>query len=112
LVPAWRRRWLTSLWPWCGALLALVLFSPVLIWNVANDWASFRFQFIRAATDHDVSLRTLGDFIGIQLVMVGPVLLPVLLSGVAMTAWRGYRCRDATALLLSASVLVPLGYFI
>jgi 4-amino-4-deoxy-L-arabinose transferase-like glycosyltransferase len=112
LVPAWRRRWLASPWPWLGLGAALVLFSPVLIWNAANDWASFRFQFVRAGADHGLSLRTFGDFLGVQMVMVGPVLLPVLLSAVAMTAWRGFRRREAAAILLSTAVLVPLGYFV
>jgi hypothetical protein len=35
----------------------------------------------------------------------------VVLSGVALTAWRGYRRGDAVAILLSTSVIVPFGYF-
>ena len=45
LVPDWRRRWLLSPYPWLAALIAVVLFLPVLIWNAEHDWASFRFQF-------------------------------------------------------------------
>src|SRR5206468_6243415 len=52
LVPDWRRRWLLSPYPWCAALIALLLFLPVLIWNVQHDWASFRFQFVRATATH------------------------------------------------------------
>jgi 4-amino-4-deoxy-L-arabinose transferase-like glycosyltransferase len=111
LVPAWRRRWLRSPWPWLAALIAVVVFLPVLIWNGEHDWASFRFQFVRAAATHDFSLRTVGDFIGIQFGLVGFVLLPVVLSGVALTAWRGYRRRDAVPILLSTCVIVPFGYF-
>src|SRR3954465_2774767 len=33
LVPAWRKRWLFSPYPWAAALIALAVFSPVLIWN-------------------------------------------------------------------------------
>ncbi len=112
LVPAWRRRWLFSPWLWGGVVLALVLFSPVLVWNAQNDWVSFRFQFVRAAADHAMTLRTLGDFLGVQLVMVGPVLLPVLIGGVVLTAWRGCRRRDPLALLLAGGVLVPFAYFL
>jgi 4-amino-4-deoxy-L-arabinose transferase-like glycosyltransferase len=111
LVPAWRWRWLRSPWPWLAALIAVVVFLPVLIWNGEHDWASFRFQFVRAAATHDFSLRTVGDFIGIQFGLVGFVLLPVVLSGVALTAWRGYRRRDAVPILLSTCVIVPFGYF-
>ncbi len=69
LVPDWRRRWLLSPYPWLAALIALVLFLPVLIWNAQHDWASFRFQLVRATATHELSLRTVGDFIGLQLVL-------------------------------------------
>jgi hypothetical protein len=58
-----------------------------------------------------VSLRTVGDFIGLQFGLVGFVLLPVVLSALALTAWRGYRRGDAVAILLSTAVIVPFGYF-
>ncbi len=32
--------------------IALVLFSPVLIWNATNDWASFGFQFTRRLAEN------------------------------------------------------------
>ena len=111
LVPDWRRRWLLSPYPWAAALIAVALFLPVLIWNAGHDWASFRFQWVRAAAAHELSLRTLGDFIGLQFGLVGFVLLPVVLSGVTLTAWRGYRRGDAVAVLLSTAVIVPFGYF-
>lgn len=111
LVPAWRRRWLFSPYPWAAALIALVVFLPVLIWNYQHDWASFKFQLVRATATHEWSFRTVGDYIGLQFGLVGFILLPVVLSGVAMTAWRGYRRGDAVAILLSTAVLVPFFYF-
>jgi len=111
LVPDWRGRWLLSPYPWLAALIALVLFLPVLIWNAQHDWASFRFQMVRATATHELSLRTVADFIGLQLGLVGFILLPVVLSGVALTAWRGYLRGDAVAILLSTAVIVPFGYF-
>lgn len=112
LVPDWRVRWLRSPYPWLAALIAVVLFLPVLIWNAGHDWASFRFQFVRAAAIHEMSLRTLGEFISLQFGLVGFILLPVALTGVALTAWRGYREREPVAILLSTSVLVPFLYFL
>jgi 4-amino-4-deoxy-L-arabinose transferase-like glycosyltransferase len=111
LVPQWRRRWLASPYPWAAALIAVAVFSPVLIWNAQNDWASFKFQFVRATATHDLSLRTVGDYIGLQFGLVGFILLPVVLSGLAFTAWRGYRRSNAVAILLSTCVIVPFGYF-
>jgi 4-amino-4-deoxy-L-arabinose transferase-like glycosyltransferase len=112
LVPRWRARWLHSLYPWAAALIAFALFLPVVIWNLQHDWASFRFQFVRAAATHEWSLRTLGEFIGLQFGLVGFILLPVVLTGVALTAWRGYRRLDAVAILLSTAVIVPFFYFL
>src|SRR6267378_1616042 len=112
LVPDWRRRWLLSPWPFLAALMAVIVFLPVLIWNAEHDWASFRFQFVRATETHELSLRTVGDFVGLQFGLVGFVLLPVVLSGVTLTAWRGYRSREPVAILLSTAVLVPFLYFL
>jgi 4-amino-4-deoxy-L-arabinose transferase-like glycosyltransferase len=111
LVPDWRLRQLRSLYPWLAGLIAIALFSPVLIWNYQHDWASFRFQAVRATAVHEFSLRTVGDYIGLQWGLVGFVLLPVVLSGLALTAWRGYRNREPIAILLSTAVIVPFLYF-
>jgi dolichol-phosphate mannosyltransferase len=44
LVDSRSRRSLATPAPWTGALIALALFSPVIAWNLQNDWASFTFQ--------------------------------------------------------------------
>jgi 4-amino-4-deoxy-L-arabinose transferase-like glycosyltransferase len=111
LVPDWRGRWLRSPYPWLAALIAIALFLPVLIWNAGHDWASFRFQFVRATATHGWSLLTVGDFIGLQFGLVGFISLPLVLSALVITAWRGYRRRDAVAILLSTCVIVPFSYF-
>jgi 4-amino-4-deoxy-L-arabinose transferase-like glycosyltransferase len=112
LVPDWRWRWLRSPYPYLAAVIATVLFLPVLIWNGEHDWASFRFQLVRATSVHEISLRTVGDYIGLQFGLVGFVLLPVVLSALVLTAWRGYRAREPVAILLSTAVLVPFLYFL
>jgi hypothetical protein len=93
-------------------LIAVAVFSPVLIWNAQHDWASFRFQGVRATADYDFSWRTVGDYVGLQFGLVGFVMLPVVLSGLTLTAWRGYRKREPVAILLSTAVLVPFLYFL
>jgi dolichol-phosphate mannosyltransferase len=41
------RRWLRRFEPYAAALLALAIFSPVIIWNAHHEWASFVFQTSR-----------------------------------------------------------------
>lgn len=112
LVPRWRTRWLLSPYPWAAMLIALAIFSPVLIWNASHDWASFKFQFVRATVAPAFSWARIGEFLGLQFSLVGPVLFPVTLSGVFMLAWRGYRRADPVAILLSTCVAVPFLYFL
>lgn len=112
LVPPWRMRWLRSPYPWAAIVIALLVFSPVLIWNWQHDWASFKFQFIRAGADHGISVRTVADFLGLQFALVGPILFPVALAGAVMLAWRGYRQLNPAFILISTCALVPFGYFL
>ncbi len=42
------RHWLSKPGPYLAVGLGLVVFSPVLVWNVSNGWASFLFQGGRA----------------------------------------------------------------
>jgi hypothetical protein len=67
---------------------------------------------VRATSVHEISLRTVGDYIGLQFGLVGFVLLPVVLSALVLTAWRGFRTREPVAVLLSTAVLVPFLYFL
>jgi 4-amino-4-deoxy-L-arabinose transferase-like glycosyltransferase len=112
LVPDWRTRWLRSPYPYAAALIACTVFLPVVIWNVKYDWASFRFQGVRAVGGDSLSLRTFGEFIGLQFCLVGFVMLPVVLTGAALTAWRAVRRRDPVAILLSTAVIFPFGYLL
>lgn len=112
LVPPWRVRWLRSPYPWIAVGIALLVFSPVLVWNGLHDWASFKFQFIRAGADHGISARTVGDFLGLQLALVGPILFPVVLAGTTMLAWRGYRRQNPAFILISTCALAPFAYFL
>ncbi len=43
------RPWLCRPEPYLAAVVALAVFSPVLIWNMTHGWASFAFQGDRAA---------------------------------------------------------------
>lgn len=107
-VPRWRARQLASPYPWLAALIAIAIFSPVLYWNAAHDWASFRFQLGRPAQVEQWSARFLVDFVGQQFVLVGPLLLPVTLAGTGMLARRGLRTGEPIAVLLSGCAIFPL----
>src|SRR5262245_774417 len=42
------RGWLLTPWPYAAAVVAAVVFSPVIVWNEQHGWVSFAFQASRA----------------------------------------------------------------
>src|SRR3954471_10294227 len=42
------RHWLWSPWLWLGGVVALAMFSPVILWNADHGWVSFIKQIGRA----------------------------------------------------------------
>lgn len=65
------RHWFYSPKPYIAAIIALLLFSPVIFWNYSHDWASFAFQGARRAQG---SFHfSLGDLIVYIMVLLSPV---------------------------------------
>jgi 4-amino-4-deoxy-L-arabinose transferase-like glycosyltransferase len=112
LFPSWRMKQLSSPYPWLAALIALVIFSPVLYWNAIHDWISFKFQLDRPVQIQGWSLKFLAEFVGNQFLLLGAILFPIVLIGTARLGWRGFRAKDPIAILLSTCVAVPIGFFL
>jgi 4-amino-4-deoxy-L-arabinose transferase-like glycosyltransferase len=112
IIPSWRVKQLSSPYPWLAALVALVIFSPVIWWNAHHDFISFRFQLDRPTQVDGWSLKLLGEFVGNQFILLGAILFPVVLIGVAKLGWRGFRAGDPVAILLTTCVVVPLGFLL
>lgn len=66
------RRWFLTRWPYLGAILAIAVFSPVIIWNALNDWASFQFQGSRRWFDEDIRFST-PILLGFIAALLGPL---------------------------------------
>ncbi len=75
------RRWLGTLGPWLGALIAALLFAPVVVWNAQHGWASFAFQGSRGlpkAFHIEWLLQDIGGQIGYLLPWIAGPLIYVL----------------------------------
>jgi len=84
---------------WLTLLMGLLVFSPVVFWNVQHDWAGFAFQ-LGHGLGGGGGLRSLGEYLAGQLAMGGPVFVGLALWWIA----RGDRAH----LLLRAAAAVPL----
>lgn len=85
-----RRRLLLTPGPWLAAMLALAVFSPVLIWNGDHHWISFGFQGGRAQSRHFAPGLFLSLLLA-QLALLTPWVVVPLLGGIR----RGFSRSDA-----------------
>jgi 4-amino-4-deoxy-L-arabinose transferase-like glycosyltransferase len=104
LLDARGRRMLATPWPWVGAIVALAVFSPVVIWNATHGWASFGFQFGKRGQEMHLEPVLVARFFGLQALAASPILF--LLSLYAMVE-SVRRWRDET-MRLCALFSVPM----
>ena len=104
------RRWLRRPELWGAAVLAAVLFAPVLGWNASHGWASFVRQGGRAADwAPQQALRYGGELLGSQAALATPLVFVLCAWGV----WRAtLRWRGPGPALLASITLVPLAVFV
>lgn len=103
------RRWFRSPWPYAGALLALVLFLPVFIWNAGNGWISFGFQFGRVA-EWSFAPERLIILLLVQPLIFNPLAFVLIFS--AGRLWQGIRPFQSYTGNLLATTLPAIGFII
>jgi 4-amino-4-deoxy-L-arabinose transferase-like glycosyltransferase len=106
------RPWLKRREPYLAGLLALVLFSPVILWNAEHHWASFAKQFSHALDSADGGLGDAGVFVGVQALFVSPLIFVLAIAGLVVATRRGFFRQEANWLLLAAAVTPMLAYFL
>lgn len=116
------RRWFLRPEPYIAAVVAIALFSPVIIWNADNGWASFVFQGPRrVGGSFDFSLP---DLLASILILITPVgFMTAMLfffkksvfmhrssSNVQSSEYRCYRFALITT-AVPLSVFIVFGFF-
>ena len=98
------RRWLRTIWPWAGGVLAGLCFAPVLWWNAAHGWASFAKQGGRTGDWHPTdALRHIAELLGSQLGLGTPIVALLCAAGIFFAA-RRWRQGPAPALLAALTL--------
>ncbi len=106
------RRWLGTLWPWAGGVVAAALVAPVIGWNAAHGWASFARQGGRlndGALEAGRAARYLGELLAGQLGLATPLVALIMVLG---TAAACRRWRDPARALPLALVLPGAALFL
>ncbi len=66
----WLRRWQ----PWVAVCIMLMCYSGVIWWNAMHHWWTFRHLLFLEHKSHHTAVQRLGNFIGSQALLLGPVL--------------------------------------
>lgn len=94
--------------PYLAAVLATLVFLPVLLWNASHDWLSFRFQIQHGlGTPRGSALLRELDLLGGQAGLASPILFVMM----AIAVWRALRAKEADRGLLAIVAIVIFGFF-
>ncbi|MEO8081123.1 MAG: glycosyltransferase family 39 protein [Caldimonas sp.] len=105
-----QRHWLRDPKPYLVAIVAVVVFLPVLIWNAEHDWVSLAFQSTRRLGEMGgFKPRYVGLLLATQLLMLTPYPFVIAIGALV----RGVRhwfdeATDDRARLLLLSAIVPI----
>ncbi|HSE41086.1 MAG TPA: glycosyltransferase family 39 protein [Acidobacteriota bacterium] len=87
------RKYFLTPWPWIAGLIAVILFSPYVIWQMQNDWPTL--EFMRNATQDKMATTPPMQFMLGQIDEMNPFLLPIWLIGLlfyfVLPGGRRYR---------------------
>ena len=112
LLVAGPRAALRSRWPWAAAGIALVLWTPNLVWQAVHGWPQLELSAAIAAGSSGTS-EPRWLFLPFQLVLISPLLVPVWAAGLWRLArdpgLRPYRAFAVAYPLLAAVFLVTGG---
>lgn len=110
-VPLWLvivpglRHWFRRPWIYAGGAIAVLVFTPALIWNAQHDWISFTFQYQRADFGFSAPrFDSLVQYIGLFPLMATPPIFILAIAGIMSLGRRSWRLDPSRALLLLAPI--------
>lgn len=85
IIPAYRNR-LLQFAPWLGILVSCLVFTPVILWNRHNEWATFRHVLYMGGVDTDdfFTFQYVGDFLIEQAALLSPLVFIIILLALFM----------------------------
>ncbi len=97
-----RRRLLSGVGPWASLLVVVALFSPVILWNMGNHWASFTFQGGRGIPGVALHPLKLLQTVGGQALYLAPwIWAPLVAELFICLSWRPRQDQKRFLALIS-----------
>lgn len=106
------RRWFKCKEPYLALVIALLIFTPVIVWNYQHGWTSFTKQLAHGLGRKGHPLLNLGIYFGSQLGVVSPFLFLGLLWVMIKSLRLGVKEKRDNLLLLSCFSLPVFLFFL
>jgi hypothetical protein len=103
------RHWLWDIRPYVAAVVALLIFSPALLWNYQNHWVSFSFQSNRVAAGMVLSgnaWAAVAEGLGAQIALLSPWIGAPIVLALARATRAGADSGERFLVWLAAPPLV------
>ena len=97
-----QRHWLKHPAPYAGAIVALAMITPVVLWNARHGWASFEFQAGRGVPEGALRPAQFATMVLGQIAFLSPWIFAPLVAGLASAIRQ--RADERRLLLLCLSV--------
>lgn len=101
------RKWFKTVHPYLAFILGMSFFLPVVLWNRAHDWISFRFQMGHGLGGQSYSIGRVIEYFGGQLLVAGPF---ALIAGL-IAASAALFTKDKKKLFLMCTSLPVILFF-
>jgi len=98
------RRELRTRWPWLAAAIALLLFSPFILWNLQNDMAHA--EFIANAVGGKYSGLGIVDLLAGQILLNHPANLPIWLGGLGFLLFGAGKRHRAVGITIVSVIAI------
>jgi dolichyl-phosphate-mannose-protein mannosyltransferase len=108
------RRWLLSPALYACLAVALVIFTPFVVWNDEHGWATFAKQLGRAPPT-GFTPYSLAEFLVAQIGLMNPLVVAALIPAVWTIPWRlrpPFRSRDEARRILACTIAPAAVYFL
>lgn len=103
------RQWFLRIEPYLCALIAAVLFTPVIYWNATHDWISFTFQSTRRL--EETSSFTFHHLLGLWFIFLTPVGVLGFLNLFKTTSFGKHLIDTKSKRFIQIYTLTPLVVF-
>jgi 4-amino-4-deoxy-L-arabinose transferase-like glycosyltransferase len=107
------RFWFKRKEPYLAVIISILMFLPVIVWNIENNWASFGFQLNHGLGSSwpKFSFTLFGKSIGAQVGYVSPLLFLLFIAASFLCVKEAYQKKDRPALIIACFSLPILIFF-